>query len=104
MSKVFTPKTLVIKPRISEQTYQLAQEGTYVFEVPAHATKQMISKAVESQYDVTVESVNVAVIKGKMRPSSQRRKPSTYGKVRDVKKAYVRLASGDKITIFEEGL
>lgn len=94
--------TLVITPRISEQTYQQSADGVYVFNVPINANKLEIKSAVQAQYEVTVESVNVSVIKGKKKPSNRRGRRPEYGARKDVKKAYVKLKSGDKISIFEE--
>ena len=95
---------LSLAPRVSEQTYAMSESGTYVFEVPKIATKQQIKSAVEDQFNVTVKSVNTTVIKGKAKASNRRARPAIYGKRRSIKKAYVKLQPGDKITMFEEGL
>ncbi len=95
-------RTLLLAPRISEQTYQMSSTGVYVFNVPTSANKLEIRKAVEAQYDVTVEKINVSVLKGKMKPSNRRGSRPVYGARKDVKKAYVTLKSGDKISVFEE--
>jgi large subunit ribosomal protein L23 len=94
---------LVITPRISEQTYAMSETGTYVFEVPTKATKQMIKAGIENQFGVTVTGVNTTVLKGKSMPSARKRQQAIYGNRKSIKKAYVNLAKGDKIKIFEEG-
>ena len=94
--------SILIKPRVSEQTYDLAKTGVYVFEVPTAASKQEIKQAIQKQYSVTVTSLNTSVMKGKQKPSSRRRQQPVYGARTSVKKAYVRLASGDSIPVFDE--
>ena len=94
--------TMVLTPRISEQTYQMSSDGVYVFNVPISSNKTEIKAAVAAQYDVTVEKVNVSVLKGKMKPSNRRGRRPEYGARKDVKKAYVTLKKGDKISVFEE--
>jgi large subunit ribosomal protein L23 len=80
-------------PHISEKATLLA-EGTnqITFKVHKAATKFKIKKAVESYFNVTVESVKVVNIKGKKKTFGGRQ-----GKRIDVKKAYVRLKQGDDI-------
>ena len=58
-------KDLFLKPRLSEQTYALAQkERVYVFDVPKEANKHTIARAVAAQFDVKVETVNMTTVKG----------------------------------------
>lgn len=94
--------TLVIAPRVSEQTYQMSAKGVYVFNVPTTANKQEVKAAIEAQYDVTVESVNTTVIKGKKKASNRRGSRPVYGARKNIKKAYATLKDGDKISVFEE--
>jgi len=92
---------LTIIPRMSEQTVGQAMNGTYIFNVPITATKQQISQAISRQYGVKVVSVNTATTDGKVKRSYRKGKTVT-GKRVDVKKAFVRLAEGDKIAVFEQ--
>lgn len=92
---------LTIIPRMSEKTVGQAANGTYVFNVPKSATKQMVAKAVASQYGVKVVSVNTSITDGKVKRSYRRGGNPVVGRRADVKKAYVRLAEGDKITAFD---
>ncbi len=94
--------TLVISPRVSEQTYQMSAKGVYVFNAPADANKQEIKEAIQTQYDVTVEKINTSVLKGKKKPSNRKGQRPVYGNRKDIKKAYATLKSGDKISVFEE--
>lgn len=97
-------RILALMPRLSEKTYRLSQENqTYVFDVPAHSNKLTIAKAVERQFKVGVENVNVHVKKGKAKRSLRKRLQPTTGSEGDTKRAYVTLKPGDKIPMFEEG-
>ena len=58
----------------------------------ADATKLEIRKAVEAQFDVTVEAVQVLNVRGKVKRFGR-----TPGKRSNWKKAYVRLADGQDI-------
>ena len=95
-------KTLVLRPRLSEQSYTLAQSGVYVFDVQKDANKHTVARAVSAQFDVAVESVNVAVIKGKTKRTislTGRRRGATDGARQDSKKAYVKLVKGASLPI-----
>ncbi len=97
-------KQLVLKPRLSEQTYALAQkERVYVFNVPADANKHTVARAVSAQFDVKVEAVNMTIVKGKAKRTislTGKRRGLTDGVRNDVKKAYVKLAEGASLPIF----
>lgn len=94
--------TLIVTPRVSEQTYQLSSTGVYVFNAPKSANKLEIKNAIQSQYDVTVVKINVSVLKGKLKPSNKRGLRAVYGSRADIKKVYATLKKGDKISVFEE--
>lgn len=97
-------KTLALIPRLSEKTYRLSQENqTYVFDVPASSNKQSIAQAVERQFKVGVENVNVHIKKGKAKRSLRKRLQPIAGSEVNTKRAYVTLKPGDKIPMFEEG-
>jgi large subunit ribosomal protein L23 len=93
---------LKIIPRISEKTFAQAQAGMYVFDVPRRATKQQIADAVAKQYSVGVVDVNTIVAKGKVKRAHRKGGSPVLGKRVDVKKAYVRLAEGQTIPVFDE--
>lgn len=93
----------VITPRMSEKAYKSAQDGTYVFNVPANLEKAAIIKLIEADYNVKVEDVRVSVRKGKMiRSSRGKRAQPALVQRKDTKKAYVRLAEGEKLNLFNE--
>lgn len=91
-----------LKPRMSEKSYGLSQVNrTYIFDVPSSANKLTVAKAVNAQYDVTVQSVNIANQSGKSKRSYvASRRQYVKGQRSDVKRAYVTLKEGDKLPIF----
>ena len=95
--------SLKLVPHISEQTYALAQAGNvYVFKVPIATNKQEIKAAVEKQFKVTVETVNIVVLKGKSKKSYRKGQQPIDGARANSKKAYIKVKSGDKIPVYEE--
>lgn len=94
-------KTMLLKPRISEKAYAIAQaKNVYVFEVPTDAGKLEIAQAVAVQFDVHVVDVNIMNVKGKVKRTIRRGGRATTGKRSDFKKAYVTLKAGEIIPIF----
>ena len=94
---------MLVIPRISEKTYASAQDNTYVFNVPLDANKHQIAEAVAAEYSVRVEDVRLVVMKGKKVRAYRGKKSQPGIAVRsDKKKAYVRVAEGDSINIFNE--
>ena len=95
-------KTILLKPRLSEKTFGLAQTKTvYVFDVPGEANKQMIAAAVTAQFDVAVIAVNIVNHKGKSKRTVRKGGRAVSGQQTDRKKAYVTLKQGDKLPFFE---
>ena len=94
---------MLVVPRISEKTYASAQNNTYVFNVPLEANKHQIAEVVAAEYSVRVEDVRLVVMKGK-KVRAYRGKKAQPGVAQrsDKKKAYVRIAEGDSINIFNE--
>ncbi len=91
--------SLVLKPRVSEQTYAHSAKGVYVFDVPKAANKHQITEAVQKTFKVTVTDVRTATIKGKKKRLYKNRKFEN-GQRSDIKKAYVQVKSGDSIPVF----
>lgn len=90
-------------PRATEKAYGLSKGNIYVFDVPVNANKKEILAAVESQFGVKTLSIKTLVQKGKaVRFNRGKRSyPGTTTR-QDYKKAYITLAEGDKIKIFDE--
>lgn len=95
-------KALVLRPRMSEKAYAQSQAQTYVFVVSREANKHSIARAVEAQYGVTVVEVNVLNQKGKAkRTVSRGGRRVSNGAQSDIKKAYVTLAEGQTLPVFD---
>jgi large subunit ribosomal protein L23 len=91
-------------PRATEKAYAQSQiTNTYVFNVPLTANKQQIVAAVEAQFEVKVTGIKTLVQSGKAIRFSKgkRSQPGTTHR-KDSKKAYVTLAEGSSINVFEQ--
>lgn len=93
---------LKIIPYISEKTYAHSTNGVYTFKVPKVANKLSVAEAVAKQFNVKVESVNVIIRKGKVKQTYRKGGKPVIGRLNDSKKAYVKLAKGEKIAAFEQ--
>jgi large subunit ribosomal protein L23 len=89
-------KQIIKSPLITEKNTTLSESGVYVFEVHIEASKPEIKKAVETGFSVKVQGVRTVVCRSDM-------KYTKFGlsKVRKWKKAYIQLAAGQKIALFE---
>lgn len=84
---------VLIAPQISEKATWVADKNEQViFRVASDATKPEIKAAVELMFKVSVDSVQVARVKGK-----SKRMGRIMGRRSDWKKAYVCLAPGQEI-------
>ncbi|MHB0976226.1 MAG: 50S ribosomal protein L23 [Candidatus Aquicultorales bacterium] len=90
------PRDVIIRPVVSEKSYEAIEQGKYTFEVAADSPKEEIAQAVESIFKVGVRKVNTM----KMRPK-KKRQGYTSGYSRAWKKAIVTLEPGQKIELFE---
>ena len=89
------PREVIIRPIITEHSYDLMENNTYTFEVAKDSNKVEIRQAVEAIFGVKVEKVNTLNVKPK--PKRQRYQK---GYTRTWKKAMVTLADGDSIEVF----
>ena len=92
-----TEYDILIEPVLAEKAENVREHGVYVFKVAPYANKPEIKKAVEKIFKVKVEKVNVLTIKGKTKKVNFRFTTKTQG----YKKAYVKLAKGNSIELFE---
>lgn len=92
-------KTIALRPRMSEKTYELSNARVYVFLVDTNVNKQEIAENVEKAYEVTVTKVRTVIVKGKAKRLYKNRRFEN-GTRSDMKKAYVTLKEGDAIPIF----
>ncbi len=92
-----------VYPRATEKAYGLAKSNVYVFDVPVSANKRQIVEAIESQFKVKTISITTLVQSGKaIRFNKGKRSHPGITNRKDLKKAYVKLAEGDKINVFDE--
>lgn len=95
-------KEILIKPIVTEKSERLSKKlNQYCFVVTRKANKVEIKKAVESMYNVTVESVNTAVMPGKARVRNTR-SGIAKGMKPAYKKAVITLPEGEEINYFGE--
>ena len=87
---------VVLKPIVSEKSYEGTTRGSYTFKVHPDAHKTQIRQAVEELFDVKVERVNVIKVQAK-----PKRRGAFKGTRQGWKKAVVQLRAGDTIEIFE---
>ena len=88
------------RPILTEKTDFQRDDNQYVFEVDRRANKIQIKDAVESLFDVRVESVNTMMMKPKRRRMGRKMivtQPAW-------KRAIVTLAPGERIQEFFEGV
>lgn len=92
--------SVLVKPLITEKMSELSEKrNQYGFIVGRKANKVEIRKAVESQYNVTVTSVNTMIYAGK----SKTRYTKTGildGRTNHFKKAMITVADGDVIDFY----
>ncbi len=88
-------RAIVIRPVVSEKSYEMIEHNRYTFEVDKEAKKPEIAKAVEEIVHVTVTNVNTMRVNGK-----PRRVRYAKGLTRSWKKAVVTLKEGDTIDLF----
>jgi len=94
-------KTIVLTPILSEKAYALSQvRNTYVFIAPKAANKHIVARAVEAQFGVTVDNVNITNIAGKAKRTVRKNGRAVTGYQSDKHKAYVTLKDGDTLPIF----
>lgn len=92
-----------LQPRITEKAYTEESKHTYIFRVPAGASKQAIAKAVADEFKVAVEDVRTLTRKGKKTRFSRGKHAypgTTYRQ--DKHLAYVTIKASEKIPVFQE--
>jgi large subunit ribosomal protein L23 len=94
------PQQLIRRPLITEKATRLKEaNNTICFEVAPGANKVQIARAVTALFGVKVADVRVANRRGKLK-----RMGRFVGRRKDWKKAYVKLAPGEKSIEFFEGV
>lgn len=95
-----TSHEIIRRPLVTEKSTGMKEESNVIaFEVATGANKIEVKKAVEELFKVKVAEVRLINIRGKVK-----RLGRFAGRRRDWKKAYVRLAEGQKAPEFFEGV
>ena len=90
------PRTVLHAPVVTEKATNLRDRNTYTFKVDRRANKIQIRNAVESIFDVSVQSVRVVNVRSK-----PKRQGMFAGSTSAWKKAYITLRPGDTIEFLE---
>lgn len=90
--KKILAERVLVKPWVSEKTANMMSKGVYAFSVSAGASKNLVKDAVESLFGVTVKSINMVSVHGKLKNFKGK---SAFRS--DRKKAIVYLKDGQKI-------
>ena len=85
------PYDIIIKPVLTEKSYDSIAAKTYTFIVAKDATRTQVKMAVEARFGVKVARVNTINTLGKMK-----RQGRTQGRRPNLKKAYVTLTKDSK--------
>ncbi|MGB5259667.1 MAG: 50S ribosomal protein L23 [Gammaproteobacteria bacterium] len=84
---------VLLAPIVSEKSSRLADaHRQYAFKVMKNASKPDVKKAVEIMFDVKVDNVQIANMRGKVKAHGR-----SVGRRSDWKKAYVTLSEGHDI-------
>jgi large subunit ribosomal protein L23 len=90
------PRSVIIRPIVSEKSYALLGANKYTFRVHEDAHKTQIRQAIEQIWGVRVLGVRTMSVKSK-----PKRRGTTFGRTREWKKAVVELHPEDTIELFE---
>ena len=90
-------RSIIVRPLVTEKSTALAEErNIFVFEVARTANKIEIARAIRDLYNAEVVSVRTAVMRGKSRRFGRH-----YGTRPAWKKAFVRVADGSDLNIYD---
>ena len=91
-------REVLVRPVVSEKSYELLAANKYTFRVHPRAHKTQVRQAVEEVFSVRVRDVRTLSVKSK-----PKRRGYTSGRTRQWKKAVVQLHPEDSIDLFEGG-
>ena len=86
-----SPYDIILRPVLTEKSYDQMNDKRYTFEVAVKAGKTEIKEAIETVFGVKVETVNTVRQLGKIK-----RQGRTQGRRPEKKKAYVTLTKDSK--------
>ena len=90
------PNEVLLAPVVSEKSYNLIDQRKYAFKIHPDAHRTQVRQAVEQQFDVHVERVNILKVQAK-----PKRRGMIKGTRPGWKKAIVQVRVGETIPIFE---
>ena len=90
------PSQVLIRPVISEKSYEQIAVNQYTFKVHPTAHKTQVRQAIELLFGVHVVAVKIVNVPGK-----PKRRGQTAGFRPGYKKAIIQLRAGDSIELFE---
>ena len=93
------PHDIILRPVLTEASYEGIADKRYVFEVAKTANRTEIKLALEAIFGIKVEKVNTLRTLGKIK-----RQGRTFGRTPEIKKAYVTLKKDSKPIEFFEGM
>lgn len=85
---------IIVRTLTTEKTARSAADNKFYFEVVGSATKDSVKEAIQSIFDVIVDSVNIINTEGKVK-----RFKGTKGKRKSIKKAVVTVKKGQDINL-----
>ena len=89
-------RRILLAPVVTEKATNMRDRNVYTFKVDGRANKIQIGQAVESLFEVSVESVRTVSV-----PRKPKRHGMFSGFTSGWKKAYVTLRDGDSIDLVE---
>lgn len=92
------PRSVIIRPVVSEKSYDLIEGNVYTFVVHPDANKTQIRQAIEQIFGVRVVKVNTLNRKGKRMRS---RRTGSFTSRPTTKRAIVTVHGDDTIDLFE---
>lgn len=92
---IYDPRNIIVRPIVTEASFDKMEENKYTFEVARDADKPAIKRAIEDIFGVHVKRVNTLWVKAK-----PKRVRVQSGYTRTWKKAVVTIADGETIEIF----
>lgn len=95
-----SPQSVIVRPVLTEKSTALTvSKNVITFDVARDANKIEIRRAVETLFSVKVDAVRVVKVSGKIKKVGR-----SIGRAQDRKKAYVKLAAGQKPPAIFEGV
>lgn len=88
---------ILVKPLLTEKSSLMTDKtNRYAFKVMRKANKYQIRESVEKMFDVKVVDVHTIVVPGKVKRAGRSTK-----KTSSWKKAYIKVAEGQKLELFK---